>query len=119
MAGFSLGQAMFDRFDWFVKAVRADDIRRAKAEGKHAGYFSTQDTLGLDPRLEQLQYAYDLGMRMIQLTYNMQNDVASGCTERTDTGVSNFGAKMIAKMRRARDHRGHWPLQPEDDPRRV
>jgi membrane dipeptidase len=35
---------------------------------------------------------------MVGLTYNMQNTVGGGCTERTDTGVSNLGAALIAKM---------------------
>src|SRR5581483_6638494 len=95
---FSLNQAQFDRFPWLVKALRADDIRQAKAEGKIAGYLSTQDTEGVDRRLKELQVAYDFGMRMIGLTYNMQNSVAGGCTERTDTGVSNLGAALVAKM---------------------
>ena len=95
---FSIAQAQFDRFPWLVKALKADDIRRAKAEGKIAGYISTQDTEGVDRKLTKLQQAYDFGMRMVGLTYNMQNSVGGGCTERTDTGVSNLGAALIAKM---------------------
>jgi membrane dipeptidase len=52
----------------------------------------------MDHALKSLHEAWDLGLRMVGLTYNMQNDVGGGCTERTDTGVSNFGAKLIAAM---------------------
>jgi membrane dipeptidase len=95
---FGIAQAQFDRLPWLVKALTAADIRAAKAEGKHAGFITTQNTTGMDQKLKVLQTVYDLGMRMIGLTYNMQNEVGGGCTERTDTGVSNFGAKLIAKM---------------------
>jgi membrane dipeptidase len=95
---FAIAQAQFDAFPWLVKALTAEDIRRAKAEGKIAGYISTQDTEGVDRKLTKLQEAYDFGMRMVGLTYNMQNTVGGGCTERTDTGVSNLGAALIAKM---------------------
>jgi len=94
----ALNQAQFDNLPWLVKATTAADFRRAKDEGKRAGYISTQNTDGLDPKLARLQAAHDFGMRMIGLTYNNQNAVGGGCTERTDTGVSNFGAAVIAKM---------------------
>jgi membrane dipeptidase len=96
-AGFSRVQMQFDRFPWLIKALTADDIRQAKAEGLRAGYISTQNTDGIDPKLKGLQDGYDLGLRMLGLTYNMQNAVGGGCTERTDTGISNFGAKLIAR----------------------
>lgn len=95
---FAIAQAQFDRLPWLTKALTAEDIRRAKADGKAAGLVSTQDAEGIDRRLMNLQMAYDFGMRMIGLTYNMQNAVGGGCTERTDAGVSNFGAAVIAKM---------------------
>lgn len=95
---FALAQAQFDAFPWLVKALRAEDIRRAKRDGKIAGYVSSQDTEGIDRKLTKLQSAYDSGTRMIGLTYNMQNAVGGGCTDRADTGVSNFGAALIARM---------------------
>jgi membrane dipeptidase len=35
---------------------------------------------------------------MIQLTYNYMTPIGAGCTERTDAGLSNFGAKVVARM---------------------
>jgi membrane dipeptidase len=95
---FASAQAQFDAFPWLVKALKAEDIRRAKREGRLAGYVSMQDTEGVDRKLNQLQAAYDFGARMIGLTYNMQNTVGGGCTEETDSGVSNFGSAVIARM---------------------
>ena len=96
LAGIALHQQHFDTQDWMIKALVADDFRRAKAEGKAAGYLSTQN--GPGPTLESIETAHALGMRMIQLTYNALSPVGAGCTERTDAGVSHFGKQCIEKM---------------------
>ncbi len=95
---FALNQAQFDRLPWLVKATRAEDIRRAKADGKHAGFVSTQNTIDLGLNLDRLNQYYDMGMRMIQLTYNSVNFVAGGCTDRVDCGVTDFGVKVVQRM---------------------
>lgn len=94
----SYNQAVFDRFDWLTKAVRAADFKKAKHRGTAAGYLSTQDTTGIDMDVAIVDVAHRLGTRMIGLTYNSQNYVGSGCTDRADGGVSSFGAKFIKRM---------------------
>jgi membrane dipeptidase len=96
--GLSLITLQFDYFDWMIKVKRADDIRRAKAEGKLAVFLNSQfiDAIGQD--LDNLDMLYDFGLRVLQLTYNRMNYVAGGCTERTDAGVSNFGVDVIERM---------------------
>lgn len=96
--GFAWAQGQFDRFDWLVKATTAEDIRRSKREGKVAGFVSTQNTVDIGLNLDFLNQYYDLGMRMIQLTYNSVNFVGGGCTDRVDCGVTDFGVKFIARM---------------------
>jgi membrane dipeptidase len=96
---FGWNQAMFDHFPWLVKALKADDFRRAKAEGKHAAWINTQLLMGVNLDFIRLvEPAYMMGLRMIQLSYNFMTYIASGCTERTDAGVSNYGAKLIQLM---------------------
>lgn len=95
---FALAQAQFDRFTWLDKAIVASDIREAKQAGRHAGFISTQDTVDIGLDLNRLNRYYDLGMRMIQLTYNSANFVASGCTDRADGGVTDYGVKFIKRM---------------------
>ncbi len=91
--------SMFDNLAWVIKALRAEDIRRAKAECKHAAWISTQLSRGLCTNfIDFIEPAYNLGLRMIQLTYNSMNSLGAGCTERTDAGVSHYGAKVIALM---------------------
>lgn len=96
--GFALAQAQFDNLPWLIKATQAEDIRRAKRDGQCAGFVSTQNTLDVGLNLDRLNAYYDLGMRMIQLTYNSVNLVGGGCTDRVDCGVTDFGAKFIARM---------------------
>jgi membrane dipeptidase len=93
-----LTTAQFDTFPWLIKALTAEDIRRAKREGKHAGYVTNQNAGEIGSNLELLDALYNMGMRMIQLTYNQLNGIGAGCTERTDAGVSHFGVKMIQRM---------------------
>jgi membrane dipeptidase len=95
---FALAQAQFDRLPWLSKATVAADIRRAKAEGVHAGFLSTQNTLDIGQNLDRLNQYHDLGMRMIGLTYNSVNFVGGGCTDRVDCGVTDFGVKVIGRM---------------------
>ncbi len=96
----SMGEVerQFDAFDWLMKARTAEDIRRAKRDGLKAGIISAQETVGLGTDLDLLDALYDLGMRVLQLTYNTQNFVGSGCAEAHDGGVSNFGRRFIARM---------------------
>lgn len=98
LGGFALAQAQFDRLPWLVKATTAGDIRRAKVAGRHAGFVSTQNTVDIGLDLDRWDQYYDLGMRMIQLTYNSVNFVGGGCTDRTDCGVTDYGVKFIKRM---------------------
>jgi membrane dipeptidase len=95
---FAFDQAQFDRLPWMVKALKAQDIRRAKTEGKHAGFLSTQDTIDIGLNLDRLNVYHDFGMTMIQLTYNLVNFVGGGCTDRADCGVTDYGVKFIGRM---------------------
>ncbi|MEE4161547.1 MAG: membrane dipeptidase [Woeseiaceae bacterium] len=41
---------------------------------------------------------YRAGQRVSQLTYNSQNRIASGSTDRADGGISDFGASVVEAM---------------------
>lgn len=88
----------FESFDWMIKATKADDIIRAKKEGKFAGFVSTQDTLEFGTNIELLEKFYDFGLRIVQLTYSPQNLVGSGCSESDIGGLSNLGVGFVKKM---------------------
>jgi membrane dipeptidase len=43
---------------------------------------------------------YELGVRVIQLTYNDQNLLGSGCLEPHDTGLTHFGIQVVREINR-------------------
>jgi membrane dipeptidase len=91
-------QRQFDANDWLVKAVTAEQIRAAKRDNLKAGIVTAQETDGLGKNLELLKAMYNFGLRVLQLTYNNQNYIASGCAEEANGGVSKFGMRFISKM---------------------
>jgi membrane dipeptidase len=84
--------------DWFLKATRAVDLDRARAEGRLAILFGTQNATPLGDRIERVDLLYRLGLRCLQLTYNKRNLLGDGCTERTDAGLSEFGLAVLERM---------------------
>ncbi|ULO08701.1 membrane dipeptidase [Paenibacillus sp. 19GGS1-52] len=91
-------QLQFDSADWLVKALTAEDIRAAKRDGKKAGIVTAQETDGLGRNLEQLDGLYHFGLRILQLTYNNQNLIGSGCAEPANGGLSKYGIKFIERL---------------------
>jgi membrane dipeptidase len=79
---------------------KAEDIRRAKREGKHGVIFGPQDSSFLEGNTRFLKIAYDWGIRVIQLTYNNRNAAGDGCKERCNAGLSNFGVALVEEMNR-------------------
>ena len=73
------------------------DILRAKKDGKVAVIMGLQNADHFF-RPADVKTFYDLGQRCAQLTYNSQNRIGSGSTDRVDGGVSDFGAAIIAEM---------------------
>lgn len=83
-----------------VHVTRADDVARARREGKLGIIFHFQNTDPVEDDLGLLAVYQRLGIRMIQLTYNRKNRVGDGCEERTDAGLSRFGVRLIKEMNR-------------------
>jgi membrane dipeptidase len=83
--------------DVFSLAGRAADLDHAKAQRKVAVIMGLQsaDHFG-EPK--DVKAFYELGLRCTQLTYNSQNRIGSGCTDRVDGGVSDFGVEIIKAM---------------------
>lgn len=91
-------QLQFDANDWLIKALTAGDIRSAKQSGKVAGIVTAQETDALGTNLELLEVLHHFGLRILQLTYNKQNLIGSGCAEQANGGLSNFGVRFVQRM---------------------
>jgi membrane dipeptidase len=86
--------------DGLVLATDAAHIRDAKRDGRLAVVLQFQGThpLEYDANLAEL-YAR-LGVRVIQLTYNVRSPAGDGCEEPEDAGLSRFGRKLVAEFNR-------------------
>lgn len=84
--------------DNLVKVTSANDIEKAKKEKKHSVIFNFQNTTNIGWDVDLIDLFYWLGIRIWQLTYNPRNYVGTGCTERNDSGISEFGCRVIERM---------------------
>ena len=83
--------------DLFCVVDRAEDLDRAKAAGKCAVMMGIQNSEHFR-KADDVKAFHHLGQRVSQLTYNSQNFIGTGGTDRVDGGVSDFGAEIIAAM---------------------
>ena len=83
--------------DHFVRVDKAEDIARAK-QAKKVGVILGVQNSDHFRSTEDVETFYMLGQRCSQLTYNSQNFLAGGSTDRVDGGVSDYGASIIEKM---------------------
>ena len=81
-----------------MAATRTSDIETAKSENKVAVVLGLQSTKCLENNLDLLDIFYNLGVRIIQLTYQRKCWVGNGCGERTDDGLSKFGIEVVRRM---------------------
>ncbi len=88
------------------KAATPGDIEAAKQEGRHCFYLTgngvplTQQWLSVEDELRYVRVFYQLGIRMMHLTYQRRNMIGDGCGEQSDAGLSDFGHRAIAEMNR-------------------
>ncbi len=76
------------------------DIEKAKNEKKTAIFFGFQNCSPIEDDINLLEKVYDHGCRFMQLTYNNQSLLATGCYENVDSGITNFGKEVIKEMNR-------------------
>lgn len=78
----------------------AADIHDAKASGRTGiyVYFQSPEPLGKYPW--RLRLFYELGLRILQMTYNERALTGDGAAERTDAGLSDYGRDLIRNCNR-------------------
>ena len=80
--------------------MRVDDPARlgeAKRAGKIGIILGIQDSDHFRT-MDDVNFFYGLGQRVSQLTYNARNLIASGSTERNDSGLSDYGVSVVGRM---------------------
>ncbi len=86
--------------DLMLLAQTADDIRKAKTEGRVAVLLGFQNTSPFGDDYRLVEVFHRLGVRIAQLTYNIQNAVGGSCYEPQDSGLTRFGGNVVAEMNR-------------------
>ncbi|TWT15742.1 dipeptidase [Reyranella sp. CPCC 100927] len=82
-----------------VSIVRStDDILAAHKAGRIALLLGYQNTNLLDGRIRYVELFAELGVRVLQLTYNNQNELGSSCYETVDPGLARFGREVVREM---------------------
>ena len=93
--------------EFVSKAAVPADIEAAKAAGRHALYMTgngvplTQQWISKEDELRYVKIFFQLGIRMMHLTYQRRNMIGDGCGETSNAGLSDFGRTAIAEMNRA------------------
>ncbi|MBL8269422.1 dipeptidase [Steroidobacter sp.] len=81
----------------FTLVNTAVDLDRAKADRKVAVIMGVQNAEHFRKK-EDVKSFYQLGQRCAQLTYNSQNLLGAGGTERVDGGLSDYGVEIVNAM---------------------
>jgi len=89
-----------DNSDLIFLGRNYKDIEKAKLEKKTTVFFGFQNCSPIEDDINLIEKVHNLGCRFMQLTYNNQSLLATGCYEKIDSGVTNFGKEAIKEMNR-------------------
>ena len=88
------------------RASLPEDILKAKADGRHCIYMTTngiplaQEWHSVEEELGFIRLFFQLGCRMMHMTYNRRNMLGDGCMEASNAGLSDFGRAAIKELNR-------------------
>ncbi|HZO54234.1 MAG TPA: membrane dipeptidase [Bryobacteraceae bacterium] len=89
-----------------ARAAVPDDIEAAKKQDRHCLYLTgngvplAEEWNSVPEELAYVRLFFQLGIRMMHLTYNRRNVLGDGCAEPANGGLSDLGRAAIAEMNR-------------------
>ncbi|WP_299920944.1 membrane dipeptidase [uncultured Pelagimonas sp.] len=86
--------------DLIMKGTSARDIDVARKTNRTAIFFGFQNPSPIEDDIGLIEILHTLGARFMQLTYNNQSLLATGCYEAEDTGITRMGKQVIKEMNR-------------------
>lgn len=89
-----------DNKDVATIARTGADIAAAKESGRVAVLLGTQNSSPIEDRLRYIELFHDMGLRVMQITYNNQNAIGGSCYEPSDSGLARFGHQVVREMNR-------------------
>ncbi len=86
--------------DLIFQGRTAPDVTLAQETGRTAIFFGAQNPSCMEDDIGLIEILHTLGLRFMQLTYNNQSLLASGCYEEDDTGLTRMGREVVTEMNR-------------------
>lgn len=86
--------------DLIMPARSAADVEVARKTGKTAVFFASQNPSCIEDDIGLVEVLKTLGISVMQLTYNNQSLLGTGCYEAEDTGITRMGREVIKEMNR-------------------
>ncbi len=83
---------------YFMQVRVPADMARAKREGKMGIIFSFESADMLEGKLERIELFRNLGIRVMQLSYNRKSPFAAGVMEPNGGGLTPLGQEAVKKM---------------------
>ncbi len=93
--------ALFERFPHLIfQGHTGDDVRLARDTNRTAIFYGFQNPSPIEDDIRLVEILHTLGARFMQLSYNNQSLLATGCYEAEDPGITRMGREVIAEMNR-------------------
>ena len=89
-----------DHSDLILHVRDGADILAAQESGRVGIILGFQNCSPIEDDLRKVEMLHEQGARIMQLTYNNQSLLATGCYEEGDSGVTRFGREVIKEMNR-------------------
>lgn len=91
----------FEQFpDLIFQGRTAADVTIARETGRTAIFFGSQNPSCIEDDIGLVEVMHTLGLRFMQLTYNNQSLLATGCYEAEDIGLTRMGKEVVHEMNR-------------------
>ncbi len=91
-------QAMAEYTDDLLGVRSVADIAEAKTSDRLGIILGFQDAAMLEGMVDRVDVFHDLGVKIIQLTYNRRNELGDGSIEPENRGLTDIGRESVARM---------------------
>ena len=88
--------------DLIFQGKNSKDIENAQTENKTAIFYGLQNCSPIEDDISNVEILKNQGVLFMQLTYNNQSLLATGCYEQRDSGITRMGKEVIKEMNRVK-----------------
>ena len=88
--------------DLIFQGKNSKDIVNAQTQNKTAIFYGLQNCSPIEDDISNVEILKNQGVLFMQLTYNNQSLLATGCYEQRDSGITRMGKEVIKEMNRVK-----------------